>query len=152
MKTIENFKLVSLSVLLVAGLSGCDNSGLGGSGTAGKDNAARNTTADRDATLTRDSTAGQDTTANRDTAGMKLDRTMDQAGLAVDDAAITAKVKAAIIAEPGLKAMQINVDTDKGVVTLSGSVDSVSKSEKAKTLADAVSGVKAVENRLELKS
>ena len=49
MKTIENFKLVSLSVLLVAGLSGCDNSGLGGTGTAGRDNAARNTTADRDA-------------------------------------------------------------------------------------------------------
>lgn len=144
MKTIENFKLVSLSVLLVAGLSGCDNTGM--DGTAGRDNTARNTTADRDATLSRDSTAG------RDTAGMKLDRTMDQAGLAVDDAAITAKVKAAIIAEPGLKAMQINVDTDKGVVTLSGSVDSVSNSEKAKTLADAVAGVKAVENRLELKS
>ena len=144
MNTIENFKLISLSVLLVAGLSGCDNTGM--DGTAGRDNTARNTTADRDATLSRDSTAG------RDTAGMKLDRTMDQAGLAVDDAAITAKVKAAIIAEPGLKAMQINVDTDKGVVTLSGSVDSVSNSEKAKTLADAVAGVKAVENRLELKS
>ena len=144
MNTIENFKLISLSVLLVAGLSGCDNTGM--DGTAGRDNTARNTTADRDATLSRDSTAG------RDTAGMKLDRTMDQAGLAVDDAAITAKVKAAIVAEPGLKAMQINVDTDKGVVTLSGSVDSVSNSEKAKTLADAVAGVKAVENRLELKS
>ena len=83
---------------------------------------------------------------------MKMDRAIDQAGAAVDDAAITAKVKAAIVAEPGLKSMQINVDTDKGVVTLSGSVDSVLNSEKAKTLADAVAGVKAVENRLELKS
>jgi len=48
----------------------------------------------------------------------------EKAGVAIDDAEITTKVKAAIFAEPGLKTLQISVDTIKGVVTLSGSVDS----------------------------
>ena len=43
---------------------------------------------------------------------------------AVDDAAITAKVKTAIMAEPGLKATEINVDTKDAVVTLTGTVPS----------------------------
>jgi hyperosmotically inducible protein len=42
----------------------------------------------------------------------------------IDDAEITTKVKAGILAEPGFKSLQICLDTIKGVVTLSGSVDS----------------------------
>ena len=69
----------------------------------------------------------------------------------IDDAEITAKVKAAIFAEPGLKTLQISVNTMKGVVTLSGSVDSSPSSDMAKVLAEAVSGVKEVKNRLVIK-
>ena len=68
------------------------------------------------------------------------------------DTKTIAKVKAAIFAEPGLKTLQISVDTIKGVVTLSGSVDSQADSDQAKGLASAVSGVNEVDNRLALKA
>ncbi len=66
----------------------------------------------------------------------------------IDDAAITAKVKTAIIGEPGLKALQINVDTANGVVVLSGAVDSPTSVDRATQIAQAVEGVKSVDNRL----
>ena len=75
-----------------------------------------------------------------------------KAGVAIDDTEITTKVKAAIFAEPGLKTLQISVDTVKGVVTLSGSVDSQASSNRTKELASAVAGVRDVENRLVVKS
>jgi hyperosmotically inducible protein len=104
-----------------------------------------------------------------DTAGQKLDRTteraeqkMDQAaadmkqkaGEAKDkmaDATITAKVKSAMIGQPELKALQINVDTDNGVVTLTGTVDTPQKLELATQVAQGVEGVKSVDNRLSMK-
>ena len=81
----------------------------------------------------------------------KLGEQGNKAALVIDDAEITAKVKAAIFAEPGLKTLQISVNTMKGVVTLSGSVDSSPSSDMAKVLAEAVSGVKEVKNRLVIK-
>jgi osmotically-inducible protein OsmY len=83
-----------------------------------------------------------------DKVGKKLDEKSAQTGVAIDDAEISLKVKAAIFAEPGLKSLQIGVDTVKGVVTLSGSVDSLPSSDRAEALASAVAGVKKVENRL----
>ena len=71
--------------------------------------------------------------------------------MTIDDAEITTKVKAAIFAEPGLKTLQISVDTIKGVVTLSGSVDSSPSRDRAKALAGAVAGVKEVKNQLVIK-
>src|SRR5215471_13722371 len=50
---------------------------------------------------------------------------------AAGDTAITAKVKAALIAEPGLKSMDINVETKDGTVTLSGNVDNSELRDKA---------------------
>lgn len=108
-------------------------------------------------------TVGQKIDETADKAGEKIGKAVDnvgetmseqgaKAGIAIDDAEITAKVKAAIFAEPGLKSLQISVDTERGVVTLSGSVDSQSNSDMAKALAGAVVGVKEVENRLVLKS
>ena len=82
----------------------------------------------------------------------KLGEQGEKASVAIDDTEITAKVKAAIFAEPGLKTLQISVDTVKGVVTLSGSVDSLPSSDMAKALAGAVAGVKEVKNRLVIKS
>lgn len=86
-----------------------------------------------------------------DEASKNIDEQSDKAGTAFDDAAITAKVKTAILAEPGLKVLQINVDTLHGVTTLSGSVDSQKSMDKAKEIARAVAGVKDVENKLIVK-
>lgn len=54
----------------------------------------------------------------------------DKAGNEINDSAITTKVKAAILSEPGLSVLQVNVDTEGGVVTLSGSSDSQENIEK----------------------
>ena len=81
-------------------------------------------------------------------ARQRLDEKAHEAGAVIDDAAITAKIKAAILSEPGLKVLQINVETNKGVVTLTGTADSPRSSETAKVIAAAVAGVKSVDNRL----
>jgi osmotically-inducible protein OsmY len=72
-------------------------------------------------------------------------------GQYVDDSAITAKVKAAIFDEDSLKSRQINVETFKGVVQLSGFVDSSKNSRKAEQLAEDVDGVKSVINNIVVK-
>jgi len=77
---------------------------------------------------------------------------VDKAVAATDDAAITAKVKTAILAEPGLKSLQINVDTKDGTVTLSGTVDNADLRERAKQLASSTSGVKGVVDQLTVKT
>lgn len=75
-----------------------------------------------------------------------------KAGEVLDDTAITAKAKAAILMEPGLRVLRIKVDTKNGVTTLSGSVDSQKNSAKATEIAGAVAGVKSVENLLVVKA
>ncbi len=69
----------------------------------------------------------------------------------LDDSAITAKVKAAIFNEPTLKVFQINVETFKGDVQLSGFVDSSHSVSKAGEVARGVKGVKSVKNNLIVK-
>jgi len=77
---------------------------------------------------------------------------MGQVGGAVDDAAITAKVKTAIMAEPGLKSMEINVDTKDVVVTLTGTVPSAPLKDRPKEIATNVSGVRSVQDNLVARS
>jgi hyperosmotically inducible protein len=69
----------------------------------------------------------------------------------VDDAVITSKVKAAILGESGLKSAEINVETYKGVVQLSGFVSSQAAAAKAVELARAVKGVSSVKNDIRVK-
>lgn len=69
----------------------------------------------------------------------------------VDDAVITTKVKAAIFNEPTLKSAEINVETFKGVVQLSGFVSSQADIDKAASLARGVKGVVSVKNDMRLK-
>jgi osmotically-inducible protein OsmY len=78
-------------------------------------------------------------------------RTRESAGEVVDDSVITAKVKAALVKEPDTKAYQIQVDTFRGVVQLSGFVDSTQARSKAVSVARTVGGVKEVRNSLEVK-
>ena len=69
----------------------------------------------------------------------------------IDDAVITTKVKAALIEDPMTKAYQINVETYKGVVQLSGFVNSYDEANKAVQLARSVKGVTSVKNDMRLK-
>lgn len=70
----------------------------------------------------------------------------------IDDTMITTKVKAAIVAEPALSAIDIKVNTNDGVVTLSGTIDAPDKADRAIQLAHTVDGVKAINNELVVKS
>jgi osmotically-inducible protein OsmY len=99
--------------------------------------------------------AAEDATAsaNRaaDKAGEAANRAADKTGQAASDSAITAKVKAALIAEPGLDSLDIHVDTKDGAVTLSGNVDAPAKRDRAKQVATAVEGVRNVVDNLTVK-
>jgi hyperosmotically inducible protein len=75
----------------------------------------------------------------------------ESVGEYLDDAAITAGVKAAIIKDRNLKASEINVETYQGVVQLSGFVGSAETVATASTVARTVKGVKSVRNDLRLK-
>jgi len=68
-----------------------------------------------------------------------------------DDSAITAKVKAAVFNEPTLKSAEINVETFKGVVQMSGFVRSQADINQAVEVARSVAGVKSVKNDMRLK-
>lgn len=74
--------------------------------------------------------------------------TTESTGQYIDDAAITAKVKAAILDQPTLKSLDIHVDTFKGTVRLSGIVASRATIDKATEVARRVAGVKSVRNEM----
>lgn len=78
-------------------------------------------------------------------------RTKESTGEYVDNSVITAKVKTAILQDPALKVMQINVVTYKDVVQLSGFVDTAQMKSRAGTLASRVAGVASVKNDLMVK-
>lgn len=69
----------------------------------------------------------------------------------IDDAVITTKVKALLVKDVALKSFQISVETYKGVVQLSGFVDTKETRAKAETITRTVKGVKSVKNDLILK-
>ncbi|NIC40858.1 BON domain-containing protein [Aquabacterium sp. A08] len=69
----------------------------------------------------------------------------------MDDTAITAKVKTAIFNDAALKSAEINVETFKGVVQLSGFVNSATDIQHAVKLVQTISGVRAVRNDMRLK-
>ena len=83
--------------------------------------------------------------------GCATTRTTESTGQYVDDSAITTKVKSAIFTDPALKVLQINVKTYKGVVQLSGFVDSAQNARKAGEIARSVAGVAEVKNDLVVK-
>jgi osmotically-inducible protein OsmY len=83
--------------------------------------------------------------------GCASTRTHEGTGEYVDDSAITTKVKAAIWTDPTLKVLQINVETFKGEVQLSGFVDSRQSATKAAELARSIKGVVSVKNNLIVK-
>ncbi len=138
MKISVSIKLTGIALLLVAGLGACDKPGP--AETAGKQ--IDQTVGD----------ASRKINESADKVAEKVGDQKDKVAAVISDAEMTTKVKAAIFAEPGLRSLQIGVETLDGKVTLTGTVDSSPNSDLAKVLAGAVSGVKEVKNLLVIKS
>lgn len=83
--------------------------------------------------------------------GCAATQSREGTGEYVDDTVITAKVKAAVYNESSLKSAEINVETFKGVVQLSGFVQTKAEIDKALEVARSVAGVKSVKNDIRLK-
>ncbi len=97
-------------------------------------------------------TVGQRVDRTADKVASTTDRATANAAAKIDDATLTTKVKAAVLAEPGLKSLQINVDTKDAVVTLQGTVDNMALKERATQIAQSVGGVRSVVDNLVVKS
>ena len=103
--------------------------------------------------------AGKKVDQTLEEAGKKIEKTGDtinkkveNAAASLEDAAITAKIKAAIINDPLLKVSEIEVVTANGVVQLSGTVNSQIGIDRAQEIATGVQNVTSVENSLAVKS
>lgn len=77
-------------------------------------------------------------------------QSQDSTGEYIDDASITAKVKLGMVADSEVSALNIRVETIKGIVHLTGSADSKHESNKATTIARNVAGVKSVNNDIHI--
>ena len=77
--------------------------------------------------------------------------TREGTGEYIDDTVITTKVKAALLADPETKVLQVNVETFKGVVQLSGFVASQAIASRAVELSRTVKGVNEVKNDMRLR-
>ncbi|WDB51567.1 molecular chaperone OsmY [Escherichia albertii] len=86
-----------------------------------------------------------------ETAGQKVDSSMSKVGNFMDDSAITAKVKAALVDHDNIKSTDISVKTDQKVVTLSGFVESQAQAEEAVKVAKSVEGVVSVSDKLHVR-
>ena len=84
-------------------------------------------------------------------AGCAGGRESKSTGQHIDDTAITTKVKSEMIADKEVSAHQIHVKTNRGVVHLTGSVDSRYEANKAASIARGVSGVRSVDNDIQIK-
>jgi hyperosmotically inducible protein len=102
---------------------------------------------------TRDtaSTVAARTDGATDRAAEKTEAVAGRTAVAASDTAITTKVKANIFKEPGLKSMAIHVETEQGVVMLSGFVESKAEADKAVKVAKSVDGVTNVKSALKVK-
>jgi osmotically-inducible protein OsmY len=108
---------------------------------------------DRTGDKTRDTAAvtAQKTDNAVDTAGDKTRDAASKTKLAASDTAITTKVKAGLVKEPDLESLGIHVETEKGVVMLSGFVNSKAEADKALKVAKSVDGVSTVKSSIKVK-
>lgn len=130
---ITTIKLSTLFLFFLIGLSACDNP---------------NTAEDAGKKVDQ---AVEDAGAEMNKATDKMEAASEKAEVNVDDASITTKIKAAFLAESTISSLDIKVETTNGVVTLSGTADSLESSKKAEEIAGVVSEVKQVNNQLVIK-
>ncbi|RPI43129.1 MAG: BON domain-containing protein [Betaproteobacteria bacterium] len=138
----RSLMLTAAVTFALAGLSGCNRDAEQVTNTAPPP-APSPVIPPADTTATAPSTPTPPAATERPSS--EPDRT---AGQTVDDAAVTAKVKAALLAESGVDGTKINVDTFNGRVTLKGEVPDKAQIDKAVQIARGIEGVKDVDNRL----
>lgn len=136
MKMDHKFKAVFASMMIVSGLSACDKPGTAESAGKKIDQATESV-----------STAVSN---SADSANAALTKQSQAAGQAINDTEITAKVKSLLLNEPGLKSLNISVETNNGIVTLSGLADSQANINNAIKLAEKVPGVQSVSDKLSI--
>jgi len=100
--------------------------------------------------------AGAELKPKLESAGEKLKEAAQKAGDQIkaaeaSDSGITGNIKTKYVAEPGLSALKIDVDTHDGVVTLNGVVKDEAAKQRAEQVASSVKGVKSVKNHLTIK-
>lgn len=136
MKIDNSFKAVFASMMIVSGLAACDKPGIAESAGKKIDQATEN--------------VSTSVSNSADKVEKNIAEKGKVAGQAIDDTQLTAKVKASLLNEPGLKSTKITVVTKDGVVTLTGSLTSNSSIDVAGKIASDTDGVKSVENKLKL--
>lgn len=77
---------------------------------------------------------------------------LSKAGAVIEDGVITTKVKTALLTDPDVKGLHIDVETRAGVVTLTGTVDKSASRERAAQIAHDTGGVKSVDNEIVVKA
>lgn len=136
--------VVAVSTMVLLG-AGCDRKD--------KDTTAGEKVDNAVATTKHETNDAANNTANAvDNAGHNTANATANAGQAIDDAAITTALKGKYVIDSDLKAIDINVDTKDGVVTLTGAAPSPAAVDKATTVARTVDGVKDVKNQLTVKA
>lgn len=95
--------------------------------------------------------AMQETEEKAQEAKSYTEQKAEDAGEYVDDAVITTKVKAVIFEDDNLSSMDINVETNNGIVQLSGFVENEADIDTAENLAATVKGVKDIENDIQVR-
>jgi len=103
-------------------------------------------------TTTRTDPVGGTTTTTTISATPMASAALGKAGDVAIDSATTVKIKSALLADPEIKSLRIDVDTKDGAVALSGSVPSAANAERAATVAKGVDGVRSVASRLTVKA
>ena len=129
----RGFFIVVLLSIFVLGLAGCEQKGTAEKAGEKVDQAAEK--------------VGEKIADAKEAISDKAEQT----GQYMNDAAITAKIKADILSDPLLKVALINVTTTNGVVTLSGVVDSQQSIGRAIEIAQSINDVKSVDNGLVVK-
>ena len=129
--------LVVILLMLLAVASGCSKPPLP------KTDASAGSSSNVQKASKNEESAGQ-----KQTAGQKLDQATAEAKRAGGDAALTAKVKAALANDAGLRTLKLDVDANSGVVTLKGQVDNDEAKKRIQEVTQAVPGVTWVQNQI----
>ena len=142
---------IASSVAMLLALGACDRAG---EPMTGQRSDSATSKSERVAADTK-----RDATHASDSAGAAMDSAADKtksmgaaAADKVDDATITTKVNAALAADKDLSALKIDVDTQNGVVTLSGPAPTATAKQRASEIAHNVKGVNSVNNQLTLQT
>lgn len=152
MKPIQNKTVMLLSSLaMLLALGACDRAGDRTVGEKMDSGAGKTQQAGAEAKQdAKDATASAGAAAN--SAADSTKQMGAAAGDKIDDATITAKVNASLAADKDLSAIKIDVDTQNGVVTLSGPAPTATARERASEIARGIKGVNSVNNQLTVKA